>query len=68
MHINQAKELIRRAKAWRNKEWPEGTYLTGRPKSYLVSILVLKAYELASKQYYGRTIEQRYGELTCVHI
>ena len=59
LKILQAKELIRRAKAWRNKEWPEGKLCTGRPKSYLISILVLRAYELALKQHYGGTIEQR---------
>ncbi len=59
MIVNQAKELIRRAKAWRNKEWPEGKQCIERPKSYLISILVLRAYELGLKQHYGGTIEQR---------
>lgn len=44
----QVKEFIRRAKAWRNKVWPKGVGGTGRPKSYLISVLVLRAYEKAS--------------------
>ena len=45
----QVKEFIRRAKAWRNKKWPKGSSGSGRPKSYLMSVLVLRAYEDASR-------------------
>ena len=58
--IIQARELIRRAKAWRNGVWPDGVYCIGRPKSYLISILVLRAYEKAKSTPYLRgTIEKR---------
>ena len=46
----QVKEFISRAKAWRNKVWPKSTGGSGRPKSYLISLLVLRAYETASTQ------------------
>lgn len=39
------KEYICRAKAWRNKVW--GKDPKGKPKSYLMSLLVLKAYQCA---------------------
>jgi hypothetical protein len=48
---NQAKEYIRRAKAWRNKYF--GADKPGRPSSYLMSLLVVKAYETANRRYYG---------------
>jgi len=46
----QVKEFIRRAKAWRNRVWSKGAGGTGRPKSYLISLLVLRAYEKASEK------------------
>ena len=45
----QVKELIKRAKAWRNKLWSE-TKLPNKPKSYLISLLVLNAYEKATER------------------
>jgi hypothetical protein len=48
---SQAKEYIRRAKAWRNKYF--GADKLGRPSSYLMSLLVVKAYETANRRYYG---------------
>ena len=39
------KEYIRRAKAWRNEVW--GKNKEGKPKSYLLSLLVVKACEKA---------------------
>jgi hypothetical protein len=41
------KEYIRRAKAWRNREW--GSSRDGKPKSYLMSLLVVRAFENAPK-------------------
>ena len=38
----KVKELIRRAKAWRNMVWAGNK--DGRPKSYLLSLLVITAY------------------------
>ena len=48
IHITlvKAKEYIRRAKAWRNKMWPKEQGGAGKPSSYLMSLLVLKAYEI----------------------
>jgi hypothetical protein len=37
------KEYIRRAKAWRIRVW--GACKEGKPKSYLLSLLVVRAYE-----------------------
>ncbi len=48
MSYIQVKELIKRAKAWRNKVWV-GLDVP-KPKSYLISLLVLNAYEKASKK------------------
>ena len=39
----QALEYIRRAKAWRNNAWDDDE--SGQPSSYLVELLVIKAYE-----------------------
>lgn len=45
-HISlQVKEFIRKAKKWRNEEWPSGGRVTGRPSSYLLSLLVVVAYD-----------------------
>ncbi len=44
----QAKEFIKRAKAWRNEKWSLSK--AGKPKSYLISLLVLKAYENARER------------------
>lgn len=44
---SQVKEFIKRAKAWRNQKWPKSRPGAGKPKSYLVSLLVLRAYENA---------------------
>ena len=41
----KAKEYIRRAKHWRNVNF--GDREVGRPSSYLMSLLVLKAYQVA---------------------
>ena len=43
--VVQVKEYIRRAKAWRNRMWPKNEEGEGRPKSYLMSLLVVEAYE-----------------------
>lgn len=37
------KELIKRAKKWRNDQWPEHQPNSGRPKSYLMAVLVISA-------------------------
>ena len=45
------KELIRRAKAWRNVTWKHEDGKSEKPKSYLISLLVIKAYsEVASNK------------------
>lgn len=41
----EVKEYIRRAKIWRNTHWEKGE--RGRPSSYLMSLLVLKAFNKA---------------------
>ena len=43
-------DLIKRAKAWRDHTWPRGSGGTGRPSSYLVSLLVAKAFENSQKK------------------
>lgn len=37
------KELIKRAKKWRNDQWPDHLPNSGRPKSYLMAVLVISA-------------------------
>ena len=44
------RDLIKRAKAWRDHTWPRGSGGTGRPSSYLVSLLVAKAFENSQKK------------------
>lgn len=44
------RELIKRAKAWRDHMWPRGSGGTGRPSSYLISLLVARAFENAQKK------------------
>ena len=39
----QVKQLIKRAKKWRNDKWCSGELDIGKPKSYLMSILVIHA-------------------------
>ena len=39
----QVLEYIKRAKAWRNNAWNDDE--SGRPSSYLMEVLVIKAYE-----------------------
>ncbi len=41
----QVKEFIKRAKAWRNTTWERLS--EGKPKSYLLSCIVLRGYEKA---------------------
>ena len=53
----QVKEFIKRAKAWRNVKWANEKH--GRPKSFLLSVLVLKAYEIAERRLLGDTSTQR---------
>ena len=50
----KVKEYIRRAKAWRNKMWPIEQGGAGKPSSYLMSLLVLRAYEI------GGSDDERY--------
>ncbi|XP_064392628.1 2'-5'-oligoadenylate synthase 1-like isoform X1 [Halichondria panicea] len=46
---NFCREFIRRAKAWRALKWRQCTGGRGRPSSYLLSLLVIHAYENAHK-------------------
>ena len=39
----QVLEYIKRAKAWRNNAWDDDE--SGRPSSYMMEVLVIKAYE-----------------------
>ena len=43
----QVKEFIKRAKAWRNDTWETQRLSEGKPKSYLLSCIVLRGYEKA---------------------
>ncbi len=52
MYIPQVKVLIQCAKAaWRNKQWPNVYPVQKKPKSYFLSLLVLKAYQLAKNKF-----------------
>ena len=37
--------MIRKAKEWKNAEWPKDQEGEGRPSSYLMSLLVVAAYD-----------------------
>nr|CAC82934.1 putative (2-5)A-2 synthetase [Suberites domuncula] len=50
---SKVKELITRAKAWRNRLWPKSEGGRGRPSSFLISLLVLRAYENQENQRSG---------------
>ena len=57
------KELIQRAKAWRNAQWGSTYPGMKKPKSYFLSLLVLKAYERAKKKVgntHFRDLAERY--------
>ena len=41
----QVKEFCRRFKAWRTISWEESTDQDGQPKSYLLTILVVIAFD-----------------------
>jgi len=45
------KELVKRAKAWRNKAWSRDS--TGKPKSYLIAVLIVHAFEKAKMETLG---------------
>ena len=47
----KVKELVKRAKAWRNQAWSSDP--TGKPKSYLIAVLIVRAFERASKTICG---------------
>ena len=50
----QVKEYIARAKAWRNRLLPKSSVGRRSPSSFLISLLVLRAYEnQKSSQTYG---------------
>lgn len=53
----EVKEYIRKAKAWRNKMWPVETGGAGKPSSYLISLLVLKAYETGGSSRINETLK-----------
>lgn len=42
------KEYIKRLKAWRNYHWARD--IEGRPKSYLLGLLMIRAYEKSSSK------------------
>ena len=43
--LSQVKEYIKRAKAWRNAKWPSSQTVDGRPKSFLLGLLVVEAFQ-----------------------
>ena len=43
--LQQVKDFVRKAKEWRNGVWPKDRDTAGRPKSYLLGLLVAYAYE-----------------------
>lgn len=59
---NLAKEYIRRAKSWRNSVWRSSQI--GKPSSYLISLLVVEAYERAVKFSFDTSPESVKRQLT----
>lgn len=47
---NEVKEYIKRAKAWRNKKWPSSQTVDGRPKSFLLGLLVVEAFRKSDRK------------------
>ena len=45
--MQKTKDYIRRAKAWRNSVWSGSK--DGKPSSFLMSLLVVRAYENAGR-------------------
>ena len=43
----QVKNHIRQAKKWRDDMWPADEGGEGRPSSYLISLLAIKAFNIA---------------------
>ncbi|XP_064392105.1 2'-5'-oligoadenylate synthase 1-like [Halichondria panicea] len=64
---NEVKVLIQRAKAWRNKQWPNVYPGQKKPKSYFLSLLVLKAYQRA-KEKFGNLIFRDMAERTSYEL
>ncbi len=63
--------LIQRAKAWRNKQWPNVYPGQKKPKSYFLSLLVLKAYQRAKKKFGNqifRDMAEKYVHACSYHI
>ena len=58
------KEFIRKAKMWRDKVWRDKP-----PKSYLMSLLVVKAFQKARDLNHGYTPDaNRYIHVHCCHM
>ena len=64
--MKQVKEYIKRFKAWRNHHWPKGRDAIGRPKSYLLSLLMIKAYN-ESEDKSIRSIEMKLKSMIQKH-
>ena len=54
----QVKELIRRAKRWRNDQWSSDKPDIGKPKSYLISVLVIHACWCYARQKRYESLER----------
>ena len=56
--IMQVKELIRRAKKWRNDQWSSDAPDIGKPKSYLITILVIHACWCYARQMHYESLDR----------
>ncbi|XP_065890980.1 2'-5'-oligoadenylate synthase 2-like [Dysidea avara] len=62
-HYHKAHEYIKQAKAWRNNTWRDDE--DGRPSSYLMELLVIKAYENGGSRDEPLVIKQELVKLVC---
>jgi hypothetical protein len=62
----KVKEYIKRAKKWRDEYWPKGVQGTGRPKSFLLELLVIEAYDRVGRND-PRAITQRLYQIVRNH-
>ena len=67
VNYEQVKEYIKRAKAWRNKKWPEYQSKGGRPKSFLLGLLVIAAWDKCGYSKDARSVTRELQQMVKNH-
>lgn len=55
-------------KAWRDVIWDEHNTQEGKPTSYLIALLVIKAYEISDHDFIERFASIIYNFITCLTV